>query len=76
VSGNLQSGGVASVQIGNTAWAGSGYRMEIYGDEGTLVAVSVDSPQLKVSRCAGVPSSRTRKTLPTKRQEPARISAS
>ena len=47
VSGNLQSGGVASVQIGNTAWAGSGYRMEIYGDEGTLVAVSVDSPQLK-----------------------------
>lgn len=47
VSGNLQSGGVASVQIGSTAWAGSGYRMEIYGDAGTLVAVSVDSPQLK-----------------------------
>ena len=34
VSGNLQSGGVASVQIGSTAWAGSGYRMEIYGEEG------------------------------------------
>ena len=47
VSGNLQNGGVASVQIGSTAWAGSGYRMEIYGEEGTLVAVSVDSPQLK-----------------------------
>ena len=45
VSGNLQGGGVASVQIGSTAWAGSGYRMEIYGEEGTLVAVSVDSPQ-------------------------------
>ena len=47
VSGNLQSGGVASVQIGSTARAGSGYRMEIYGEEGTLVAVSVDSPQLQ-----------------------------
>ena len=47
VSGNLQSGGVASVQIGSTAWAGSGYRMEIYGEEGTLVAVSADSPQLQ-----------------------------
>ena len=47
VSGNLQSGGVASVQIGNTAWAGSGYRMDIYGEEGTLAAVSVDSPQLQ-----------------------------
>ena len=38
---------MASVQIGSTAWAGSGYRMEIYGEEGTLVAVSVDSPQLQ-----------------------------
>ena len=47
VSGNLQNGGVASVQIGSTAWAGSGYRMEIYGEEGTLVAVSMDSPQLQ-----------------------------
>ena len=47
VSGNLQNGGVASVQIGSTPWAGSGYRMEIYGDKGTLVAVSLDSPQLK-----------------------------
>ncbi len=47
ISGNLQGGGVASAQIGSTAWAGSGYRMEIYGEEGTLVAVSADSPQLQ-----------------------------
>ena len=47
VGGNLRSGGVASVQIGSTAWAGSGYRMEIYGEEGTLVAFSMDSPQLQ-----------------------------
>lgn len=46
VSGNLQSGGVASVQVGNTPWYGSGYRMEIHGDQGTLIAVSADSPQL------------------------------
>ena len=53
VSGNLQCGGVASVQIGSTAWAGSGYRMEIYGDQGTLVAVSSDSPQLQAVRIRG-----------------------
>ena len=53
VSGNLQSGGVASVQIGSTAWAGSGYRMEIYGDQGTLVAVSTDSPQLQAVSIRG-----------------------
>ena len=44
VSGNLESGSVAAVQIGSVAWAGSGYRMEIYGEEGMLVAISVDSP--------------------------------
>ena len=27
-------------------WAGSGYRLEIYGREGTLVATSDESPQL------------------------------
>ena len=53
VSGNLQSGAVASVQIGNTAWAGSGYQMEVYGEEGTLVAVSMDSPQLQSVRIRG-----------------------
>ena len=53
VSGNLQGGGVASVQIGSTAWAGSGYRMEIYGDQGTLTAVSADSPQLQAVRIRG-----------------------
>ena len=47
VGGRLQSGAVASVQIGSVAWAGTGYRMEIYGDEGTLVADSVDSPQMQ-----------------------------
>jgi predicted dehydrogenase len=41
---------VASVHIGAIPFAGSGYRMEIYGRDGTLVATGEDSPQLsKVS---------------------------
>jgi predicted dehydrogenase len=45
-SGRLKNGAVASVHIGAIPYAGSGYRMEIYGREGTLVAVGEDSPQL------------------------------
>ena len=44
VSGILANGGVASVHIASNPWAGSGYRMEIYGREGTLVASSDESP--------------------------------
>jgi len=32
--------------IGAIPFAGSGYRMEIYGRDGTLVAAGEDSPQL------------------------------
>ena len=46
VSGWLANGAVASVHIGAIPFAGSGYRMEIYGSEGTLVASGEDSPQL------------------------------
>jgi predicted dehydrogenase len=46
VSGRLAGGGVASLHVATVPWAGSGYRMEIYGQEGTLVASGVDSPQL------------------------------
>ena len=38
VSGRLVNGAVASVHIGAIPFAGSGYRMEIYGRAGTLVA--------------------------------------
>ena len=44
VSGKLANGGVASVHIASNPWAGSGYRMEIYGREGTLVASSNEAP--------------------------------
>src|SRR5215831_4023979 len=46
LSGRLASGAVVSVHIGAIPFAGSGYRMEIYGREGALVATGEDSPQL------------------------------
>jgi predicted dehydrogenase len=46
ISGRLANGAVASVHIGAIPFAGSGYRMEIYGRDGTLVATGRDSPQL------------------------------
>jgi len=46
VSGRLANGAVASVHVAAVPWAASGFRMEIYGREGTLVATSEDSPQL------------------------------
>ena len=46
VSGRLANGAVASSHVAAIPYAGSGYRMEIYGREGTLVATGEDSPQL------------------------------
>lgn len=46
VSGRLKNGAVVSSHVGHIPYAGSGYRMEIYGREGTLVASGEDSPQL------------------------------
>src|SRR5438309_670234 len=46
VGGRLRNGAVVSSHIGAIPFAGSGYRMEIYGRDGTLVAMGEDSPQL------------------------------
>jgi len=46
ISGWLKNGAVVSSHVGAVPFAGSGYRMEIYGREGTLVASGEDSPQL------------------------------
>ncbi len=46
LSGRLTNDAVASVHVGAVPFAGSGYRMEIYGRDGTLVASGEDSPQL------------------------------
>jgi predicted dehydrogenase len=46
LSGGLANGAVASVHIAAIPFAGSGYRMELYGRDGTLVIAGEDSPQL------------------------------
>ena len=46
ISGRLRNGAVVSSHVAAIPFAGSGYRMEIYGREGTLVATGEDSPQL------------------------------
>ena len=46
ISGWLANNAVASVHIAALPFAGSGYRMEIYGRDGTLVATGEDLPQL------------------------------
>ncbi len=45
VSGQLESGAAASVHVGAAPWAGSGYRMEIYGRDGTLMVTGNVSSQ-------------------------------
>jgi len=54
VSGQLVSGAVASVHVAAVPWAGGGFRMEVYGREGTLVATgSVSSQRGEMLRVQG-----------------------
>lgn len=54
VSGRLANGAVASVHVAAAPWAGSGFRLEIYGREGTLVATgSVSSQRGETLRLQG-----------------------
>jgi predicted dehydrogenase len=54
VSGKLVIGAVVSVQVASVPWAGSGFRMEIYGREGTLaVTGSVSSQRGETLRLRG-----------------------
>lgn len=54
VSGELARGAAASVHVGAVPWAGSGYRMEIYGREGTLITTgSVSSQRGEMLRIQG-----------------------
>ena len=54
VSGKLAGGGVASVHIASNPWVGSGYRMEIYGRQGTLIVSSEGAPNTGAVRLQGV----------------------
>lgn len=53
VSGKLAGGAVASVYVSSVPWADSGYKFEVFGREGTLVATSEDSVQLGSVRLQG-----------------------
>jgi len=64
VSGHLASGAVASVHIGAIPFAGSGYRMEIYGNAGTLIATGEDSPQLSEVSLHGAKGGNTLAPMP------------
>jgi predicted dehydrogenase len=65
VNGQLRSGAVASVHVGAVPWAGSGYRMEIYGSAGTLVATGdVSSQRGKMLKVQGAQRSQALADLP------------
>ncbi len=64
LSGRLASGAVASVHIGAIPFAGSGYRMEIYGRDGTLVITGKDSPQLSAVFLHGAQGGNTLAPIP------------
>lgn len=64
VSGRLASGAVVSSHVAAIPYAGSGYRMEIYGREGTLVATGDDSPQLGEISLLGAQGDNTLAPLP------------
>jgi predicted dehydrogenase len=63
VNGQLANGAVASVHVASIPWAGSNYRMEIYGQEGTLIATSDESPQLGDVRLQGAKANGSLKDL-------------
>jgi predicted dehydrogenase len=46
ISGRLKNGAVVSLHVAAIPYAGSGFRLEIYGRDGTLVIAGEDSPQL------------------------------
>jgi len=64
VSGQLECGAAVSVHVGAVPWAGSGFRMEIYGREGTLVTTgSVSSQRGEMLRVQGAQGSHDLKDL-------------
>jgi predicted dehydrogenase len=64
LSGRLANGAVASVHVGAIPFAGSGYRMEIYGREGTLIATGEDSLQLGAVLLQGAKRDNRLETMP------------
>ena len=53
ISGVLTNGGVASLHVTRIPWHGTGWRLEVYGKEGTLVATAPGRVQLGPIRLQG-----------------------
>jgi len=65
VSGKLARGAVASVHVAAVPWAGGGFRMVIYGREGTLLATgNVSSQRGEMLRVQGAKRSHELKDMP------------
>ena len=64
VSGVLENGAAASAHIATIPWNGSGWRMEVYGTEGTLSARSDEMVQYGNVQLYGDPRARARRCRP------------
>jgi len=53
VTGTLEGGALVAVQVGTVPYSGSGFRMEIYGREGTVVVTSKGAPQRDANQLMG-----------------------
>ena len=53
ISGKLRGGAVVSAHVSSIPWHDSGYRLEVYGLEGTLVLTSQEAPHASTSRILG-----------------------
>ena len=67
VNGTMANGAVLSSHVGTIPYAGSGYRMELYGTEGTLIASGPDSPQLSDIVLHGAKGNDTLEALPDRK---------
>lgn len=64
VQGQLASGAAATVHVGAVPWAGPGFRMEIFGREGTIIATgSISSQRGEMLRVQGAQKSNELKDL-------------
>jgi predicted dehydrogenase len=65
VSGKLANGAVASVHVAAVPWAGGGFRMVIYGREGTLAATgNISSQRGEMLRVQGAQRSHELRDMP------------
>lgn len=53
VSGVLESGAVVSAHVSSIPWHGSGFRLEVYGRDGTIVLESAGGAQISSVRLRG-----------------------